>query len=139
MSIKQAVPFLKVSDMQASIGFYVDGLGCEIRDKWEPDGKLRWCWLTLGEAAIMLQQFPTSGHDSWTPSGKVGEGVTVVFICEDALQIYDEVRARGLDASRPFVSNGMWLTSLTDPDGYRLDIESNTDVPEGTRWGAEET
>ncbi len=139
MSIKQAVPFLKVSDMQASIGFYVDGLGCEIRDKWEPDGKLRWCWLTLGEAAIMLQQFPTSGHDSWTPSGKVGEGVTIVFICEDALRIYDEVRARGLDASRPFVSNGMWLTSLTDPDGYRLDIESDTDVPEGTRWGAEET
>ncbi len=139
MSIKQAVPFLKVSDMQASIGFYVDGLGCEIRDKWEPDGKLRWCWLTLGEAAIMLQQFPTSGHDSWTPSGKVGEGVTIVFICEDAVRIYDEVRARGLDASRPFVSNGMWLTSLTDPDGYRLDIESDTDVPEGTRWGAEET
>ncbi len=139
MSIKQAVPFLKVSDMQASIGFYVDGLGCEIRDKWEPDGKLRWCWLTLGEAAIMLQQFPTSGHDSWNPSGKVGEGVTIVFICEDAVRIYDEVRARGLDASRPFVSNGMWLTSLTDPDGYRLDIESDTDVPEGTRWGAEET
>ncbi len=139
MSIKQAVPFLKVSDMQASIGFYVDGLGCEIRDKWEPDGKLRWCWLTLGEAAIMLQQFPTSGHDSWTPSGKVGEGVTIVFICEDALRIYDEVKARGLDASRPFVSNGMWLTSLSDPDGYRLDIESDTDVPEGTRWGAEET
>ena len=130
---------MKVSDMQASIGFYVDGLGCEIRDKWEPDGKLRWCWLTLGEAAIMLQQFPTSGHDSWTPSGKVGEGVTIVFICEDALRIYDEVRARGLDASRPFVSNGMWLTSLSDPDGYRLDIESDTDVPEGTRWGAEET
>ena len=130
---------MKVSDMQASIGFYVDGLGCELRDKWEPDGKLRWCWLTLGEAAIMLQQFPTSGHDSWTPSGKVGEGVTIVFICEDALRIYDEVRARGLDASRPFVSNGMWLTSLSDPDGYRLDIESNTDVPEGTRWGAEET
>ncbi len=139
MSIKQSVPFLKVSDMQASIGFYVDGLGCEIRDKWEPDGKLRWCWLTLGEAAIMLQQFPTSGHDSWTPSGKVGEGVTIVFICEDALRIYDEVKARGLDASRPFVSNGMWLTSLTDPDGYRLDIESDTEVPEGTRWGAEDS
>ena len=130
---------MKVSDMQASIGFYVDGLGCEIRDKWEPDGKLRWCWLTLGEAALMLQQFPTSGHDSWTPSGKVGDGVTIVFICEDALRIYDEVRARGLDASRPFVSNGMWLTSLTDPDGYRLDIESDTEVPEGTRWGADDT
>ena len=135
MNVKQAVPFLKVSDMPESIRFYVDGLGCEIRQKWEPDGQLRWCWLALGEAGMMLQQFPTSGHDSWTPSGKVGEGVTIVFICEDALLFFDEVRVRGLDATRPFVSNGMWLTSLTDPDGYRLDFESDTDVPEGTRHG----
>jgi catechol 2,3-dioxygenase-like lactoylglutathione lyase family enzyme len=133
MNVKQAVPFFKVSDMTASIRFYVDGLGCEIRDRWAPDGQLRWCWLTLGEAALMLQQFPTSGHDSWTPTGKVGEGVTTVFICEDALQFYRQVKSQGIEASQPFVSNGMWLTSLTDPDGYRLDFESDTDVPEGTR------
>ena len=138
MNVKQAVPFFKVSDMKASIRFYVDGLGCEIGQKWEPDGQLRWCWLKLGEAALMLQQFPTSGQDSWTPSGEAGEGVTVVFICEDALQLYNEFRARGLEASRPFVSNGMWLTSLTDPDGYKLDFESDTDVPEGTRLEGEQ-
>lgn len=137
MNVKQAVPFFKVSDMSASIRFYVDGLGCEIAQKWEQRGQLRWCWLTLGEAALMLQQFPTAGHDSWSPSGKVGEGVTTVFICEDALQLYEQFKARGLKASRPFVSNGMWLTSLTDPDGFRLDFESDTDVPEGTRHGEE--
>lgn len=135
MNVKQAVPFFRVADMGASIRFYVGGLGCEVTQKWEVDGQLRWCWLKLGEAALMLQQFPTSGHDSWTPSGQVGEGVTVVFICEDALQLYEDFRARGLDASLPFVSNGMWLTSLTDPDGFRLDFESDTDVPEGTRYG----
>ena len=54
-------------------------------------------------------------------------------------EFFDEVRARGLDATRPFVSNGMWLTSLADPDGYRLDFESDTDVPEGTRFGEEGT
>jgi len=26
----------------------------------------------------------------------------------------------------------MWVTSLTDPDGYRLEFESLTDVPEDT-------
>ena len=137
MNIKQAVPFFRVSDMKESIRFYVDGLGCEIRDKWEPKGQLRWCWLTLGQAALMLQEFPTSGHDSWSPSGKVGEGVTIVLICEDALQFYRQVVERGLSASQPFVSNGMWLTSLTDPDGYRLDFESDTNVSEGTRLGQE--
>ena len=135
MNVKQAVPFFRVSDMKASIRFYVDGLGCEIRDRWEPDGQLRWCWLTLARAALMLQEFPTTGPDSWTPSGQVGEGVAIVFICDDALQVYHQIRARGLKASEPFVSNGMWLTSLTDPDGYRLDFESDTEVPEGTRLG----
>ncbi len=137
MNVKQAVPFFKVSDMGASIRFYVDGLGCEITQKWEREGQLRWCWLTLGEAALMLQQFPTLGHDSWSPSGKVGEGVTIVFICEDALQLYEEFKARGLEATQPFVSNGMWLTSLTDPDGFRLEFESDTDAPEGTRFREE--
>ena len=38
----------------------------------------------------------------------------------------------GIGASRPFVGNNLWVTSLTDPDGYRLDFESPTDVPEET-------
>ena len=33
-----------------------------------------------------------------------------------------------------FVGNGMWVTSLSDPDGYRIDFESDTDVAEGTVW-----
>ena len=83
----------------------------------------------------MLQEFPTEGPDSWSPSAKVGEGVTICFICEDALQLYREVTAGGVGASQPFVGNGMWVTSLTDPDGYRLDFESDTDAPDGTRFG----
>jgi hypothetical protein len=27
----------------------------------------------------------------------------------------------------------MWVTSFTDPDGYRLDFESLTDIPVGTQ------
>ena len=135
MNVKQSVPFFRVSNMEASIRYYVDGIGCRIRDRWEPDGRLRWCWLTLGGAALMLQEFPTEGPDSWSPTAKVGEGVTICFICEDALQLYREVTARGVGASQPFVGNGMWVTSLTDPDGYRLDFESDTDAPDGTRFG----
>jgi hypothetical protein len=28
----------------------------------------------------------------------------------------------------------MWVTSLSDPDGYRLDFESDTDAPEDTEF-----
>ncbi|HEV2382596.1 MAG TPA: hypothetical protein VG206_22745 [Terriglobia bacterium] len=48
------------------------------------------------------------------------------------MTIYREVTARGVQASRPFVGNGMWVTSLSDPDGYRLHFESYTDMPEDT-------
>ena len=64
--------------------------------------------------------------------GRLGAGVCICFICEDALAIYREVTSRGLKAARPFVGNGMWVTSLTDPDGYRLDFVSYTDVAEET-------
>lgn len=136
MSVQQAVPFFGVSDMDASLRFYVDGLGFEMQHEWVDEGKLRWCWLRLGGAAVMLQQFRTEGHDSWKPAGKVGEGVTIYFICDDALAVYREITARGVPAKRPFVSNGMWVTELADPDGYRLAFESVTDAEEETEYDA---
>jgi hypothetical protein len=102
--------------------------------KWIVEGKVRCCWLQHGGAALMLQEFPKEGHDSWSPKGNVGEGVTICFQCDDALAIYREVTANGIKASRPFVGNGMWVTSLADPDGYRIEFESLTDVPEDTQY-----
>jgi lactoylglutathione lyase len=43
--------------------------------------------------------------------------------------------ARGLSPSRaPFVGNNLWVVSYVDPDGYRIDFESPTDVPEDTEY-----
>ena len=131
-NVVQTVPFLAVSDIEASMGYYVDGLGFEVTQKWIDEGKLRWCWLQCGGAALMLQEFRTEGHDAWLPQGKVGEGVSIYFVCQDALAIYREVTARGVKASTPFVGNAMWVTGMSDPDGYQLYFESDTDVPEGT-------
>ena len=132
-NVKEAVPFLAVSNMAASIRYYVNGLGFTIEQQWVDKGKLRWCWLQQGGAGLMLQEFATTGHDSWVPSGKVGEGVTIYFICADAIAIYDAITTRQIDAKEPVVSNGMWSTTLVDPDGYRLAFESETAVPEGTK------
>jgi lactoylglutathione lyase len=133
-NVKQAVPFFGVSNIEESVRYYVDGLGFQMTHRWVVEGKLRWCWLQLGGAALMLQEFAREGHDSWVPQGKVGVGVSICFICEDALAIYREVTSRGIRASKPFVGNGMWVTSLSDPNGYRIDFESLTDVPEETEY-----
>jgi lactoylglutathione lyase len=137
-NVKQGVPFFGVSDMQASLRFYMDGLGFEMTNKWIDEGKLRWCWLELGNAALMLQEFRKEGHDSWVPSCKLGEGVSICFMCEDALTIYRELRSRGVQAKKPFVGNRLWVTGVADPDGYKLYFESPTDEPEETEYSEPE-
>ena len=133
-NVQQAAPFFGVSNLEDSLRFYIDGLGFEMTHQWIDQGKLRWCWLQLGGAAPMLQEFWKEGHHAGQPEGKLGSGVTICFVCEDALAIYHQAMARGLQAGRPYVGNRMWVTSMTDPDGYRLDCESPTDVPEETEY-----
>ena len=58
--------------------------------------------------------------------------VSVAFICNDALAIYRQLKARGIAATRPSVGNAMWVTQVVDPDGYGLFFESPTDAPEDT-------
>jgi lactoylglutathione lyase len=122
--VRQAVPFFGVTNIEASVRWYVDLLGFAMTKSWRPEGKLQWCWLQHGDAAIMLQNFAK------VPEGRLGTGVSICFVCDDAVALYREVKARGVDAKRPFVGNGMWVTSMTDPDGYQLYFESVTDAPE---------
>jgi catechol 2,3-dioxygenase-like lactoylglutathione lyase family enzyme len=129
-NVKQAVSFFAVTDIQHSLDFYVAGLGFEITHKWIDEGILRWCWLQSGGAAVMLQQFKKEGHDSWVPEGKVGIGVSIYFICEDALAIYEQAKSKHLAVKTPFVGNHMWVTELSDPDGYKVFFESPTNAPE---------
>lgn len=133
-NVRQAVPFFAVSNMSESLRFYVDGLGFAMTHKWIDEGTVRWCMLQRGGGALMLQDFRREDGKSWSPPGKLGLGVSIMFFCDDALAIYQEATARGLRASRPFVGNGMWVTSLRDPDGYSVEFESYTNVPEETVW-----
>jgi lactoylglutathione lyase len=140
VNVKQAVPFFGVTNMEASLRFYVDGLGFKMRNYWipdkasahsdaEPDGRIRWCWLELGNAAIMLQEFLPAHR----PKETLGTGVNVCFQCEDALALYREFKSRGIETRQsPFVGNNMWVVGLTDPDGYRIEFESPTDAAEET-------
>lgn len=134
VAVQQVVPLLAVNSMDRSLRFYVDGLGFVMKNKWMVDGQLRWCWLEHGNAALMLQEFVPNGTHRRDLAGPVGTGVSLNFICRDALAFYREVTGRGLTTKRPFVGNRMWVTSLKDPDGYDLHFESPTDAPEETEY-----
>lgn len=129
-NVQQVVPFFLVKNMEESTRYYIDGLGCKMTNKWVVDGKLRWCWLQLGGAALMLQDF----GESKAPDDKLGVGVSINFQCKDAIAIYREVTSRGIQAGRPFVGNSMWVTTLSDPDGYAIQFHSPTDVAEETEY-----
>lgn len=126
MNVSNVVPFLHISNMERSIHYYIDGLGFALKHRWDVDGKLRWCWLDLGGASLMLQEFKKK-------DGKVGEGISLCFTCDDAVALYHAVRARTIEAEEPFVGNAMWVTGLNDPDGFRLYFSSPTDTPEETK------
>jgi len=132
-NVRQVVPFLRVSEMQRSVRFYSDALGFSMKHQWVVDGKLRWCWLTLGEASLMLQEFKAGSQDTPSEGHKVGFGVSLCFQCADALALYREFTSRGVEVQEPFVGNRMWVVMLSDPDGYRLEFESPTDVAEETK------
>jgi lactoylglutathione lyase len=133
-NVKLAVPFFGVTNMEASLRFYVEGLGFKMKHSWipdrpedKPDGRIRWCWLQRGDAAIMLQEFLPERR----PKETLGTGVSVCFTCEDALALCREFKSRGIQTrNRPFVGNRLWVVPLADPDGYRIEFESPTDAPE---------
>ena len=129
-NVEESVPFFGVTNMEASLRFYMDGLGFEMPLKWVVDGRVRWCRLQHGGAGIMLQEFLKER----VPSGKLGQGVSVSFACKDALAIYHQAKARGIPTKAPMVGNGLWVTSLLDPDGYRIDFASPTDAPEESEY-----
>lgn len=147
VNVTQAVPFFGVTNMEASLKFYIDGLGCKMKYQWipdraedNPDGRIRWCWLELGEAAIMLQEFRKEGERKINLDGriteipeKLGTGVSINFQCQDSLALYREFKSRGVQiAKKPFVGNGLWCVNVIDPDGYKLWFNSPTDAPEET-------
>ena len=114
---------LAVADLEAARRFYVDGLGFTIKIKWEPDGRIRWCWLERDNVSLMLQEFWKKGEHGDSPGPPetpFAPGMSICFMCSDAIALYRQFCGRGIAAARPFVGNGLWVTSVMDPDGYKL-------------------
>src|SRR6185503_2400674 len=126
-NLRLAVPFFMVRDMVVSLEFYVEKLGFKITNQWMPRGKIEWCWLERDKVSIMLQESREEKFD-----GINGHGVSTCFQCADALALYHEFTAKGIEIKEPFVGNGLWVVCFTDPDGYKLDFESPADAPEET-------
>ena len=133
-NIQYGMPLFMVSNMEASLKFYTEGLGFSILNTWTPRGKIEWCWLQREGGPIMLQESRMSANKPYLSGDKPGAGVSIWFQCRDSLVLYHEFIEKGVDAKEPFVGNGLWDVKVVDPDGYNLHFESKTDVPEETKY-----
>jgi glyoxylase I family protein len=120
-AVQDVVPLLFVEDIERSLAFYRDQLGFAIADKWEPQGKIAWCRLVRGGAALMLQQ----ACDEDGPAAGRGRGVGFFFQCDNADAIHIELCASGLLLDPPTTAfYGMKQLFFKDPDGYELCFQS---------------
>lgn len=130
-NIHLAVPFFKVMDMNASLQFYVDKLGFTLINQWTPRDKIEWCLLQRDGVSLMLQEPRTKQQYNNIEKGK---GISICFQCKDALALYHEFSKHNIQITEPFVGNNMWVVCFNDPDGYHLDFESPTNIPEETQY-----
>ena len=119
---KSVMPSLTVNDLKASEAFFT-GLGFEIEDRWEQDGKLLGLMLKAGKARLGLSQ----------DDGKKGmdrvKGVGVRLYIEADGDI-DAIAARAKAAGVTLQSepnDTAWGTrafDVTEPSGFLLTITS---------------
>jgi catechol 2,3-dioxygenase-like lactoylglutathione lyase family enzyme len=114
-----ARPVLHVSDVEASLRFYIDRLGFTSPWRYEEDGKVHIAQVDRQGCAIILA-------DTWP--AKIGKGL--IFISLNVEPPTDEAATAALDALRAEleakgapVKDGSWgyrLLVIDDPDGNQL-------------------
>lgn len=122
---KGVMPSLTVNNLQQSLDFF-GGLGFEVEDKWEQDGKMLGAMLKAGDARLGLSQ----------DDGKKGlnrqKGVGMRIYIEAADDI-DQVAARAKASGIPLTKEphdtewGTRAFEVTEPSGFLLTIASEAE------------
>ena len=120
-NVRASYPLLYVEDIERSLAFYCDQLGFTLTERWDPNGRLAWCSLTMEGAQIMLQ---SAEPEDLTGLNKGNSDVALFFLCADVDSLYEKFRNRGADIAAPTEAfYGMRQLTLDDPDGRRICFE----------------
>src|SRR5690242_19890339 len=111
-----ARPVLHVTDVEASLRFYVNRLGFTSPWRYEEDGRARVAQVERQGCALILA-------DTWPE--KIGKGLMFISVNETReaqIAVLDALRAE-LEAKGVSVKEGSWgyqLLVVDDPDGNQL-------------------
>ena len=114
---------LTVKDIQKSLAWYRDVLGCSVVRTREQDGALRSVSLSAGDVRITINL--DDGKKGWDRAK--GEGFSLqISTSQDIDAIAKGIRQRGgsLDTEPADMPWGVRMFRLRDPDGYKFAISS---------------
>ena len=114
---------LTVNDVQRSIQFYRDALGCEVVDRHEIKGTVQYAELRAGGAQIGL------GQDDFAKGRDRAKGIGMrlqISTTQDVTALAARVKAAGvtLDDGPKALPWGPMGFMLTDPDGYKITVSN---------------
>jgi uncharacterized glyoxalase superfamily protein PhnB len=129
-----ARPVLHVTDVEASLRFYVDRLGFTSPWRYEEDGKVHVAQVDRQGCALILA-------DTWPE--KIGKGLMFISLNaetqEAAITALDALRAE-LESKGVSVKEGSWgyrLLVVDDPDGNQLFFNYPSETASGEDVGDE--
>ncbi len=114
---------LTVNDVDASIAWYRDVLGCVVQETWTSEGKVQGAVMRAGQATFFLNQ------DDWKKGRdrKKGEGVRLYCTTvQNVDTLAAQMKARGAQLTHaPMTQSwGVRDFGVIDPDGYRITVQS---------------
>ena len=120
---RSVMPSLTVNNLQQSLDFF-SGLGFEVEDRWEVDGKLLGAMLKAGDARLGLSQ--DDGKKGLNRTKGVGMRI-YVEAADDIDRVAARAKAAGISLSRePHDTDwGTRAFEVTEPSGFLLTIASS--------------
>ncbi|MFI5184196.1 MAG: VOC family protein [Vicinamibacteria bacterium] len=123
LRLRSASPGFTVGDIEKSLAWYRDVLGCTVGDRWERDGKLAGVEVVAGSVTFIL------GQDDWKKGRDRIKGQGLNIYCTTAQKVdllAAQIKALGgtlLQEPR----DQPWGTrdfAVADPDGFKITIGS---------------
>jgi catechol 2,3-dioxygenase-like lactoylglutathione lyase family enzyme len=114
-------PSLTANDLEQSLRFYTDGLGFEVTERHEHEGRLVYCGLRAGAAFLGI------GQDDWAKGRDrvKGAGIRIwITTDQDIHELAGRAKAAGitLDSGPEPLPWGPMAFAVTDPDGFCVTI-----------------
>lgn len=122
LRLRSVTPTFTVDDLDRSLRFYADGLGFEVSERWEEEGKLLGVMLTAGSTQFGLSQ------DDWSRGRdrEKGVGFRIWAATEQDLdELAQRLRQKGIEHDGPKTESwGSRTLTVVDPDGFKLTFSS---------------